>query len=475
MVKSIGFNFVRMLEANGKLKVAEMENLDSVPSSTFPKFANFASFPTSPDAGNIVLNEETRFYHFWDGTSWKRLESGDDNVSNPKITTIPPTTLDLNTDGSTNTISIVASDSDGDILSYSYDISQSGSYYSPERGSSLPQQLTSIAAGYETTGNFVLTPSTDTNHGGSFIFRSRVTDGIKSASANTTVNLQFTVDPGGHLFNATGSHTWTCPSHVEEVSVVCIGGGGGGGAAYWSGGGGGGGGLGWKNNISVVPGQSYTVVVGSGGSSQNAGSGGSGGQSYFISSATVKGSGGVGGTGTSSTSNQNYAGGYGGGYTGDGGGSGGLGGTSSGDTAGAGGGAGGYSGSGGRGSGGGSYTNGSGGGGSGGSGGGGNSSNGAAPSGGGVGIYGQGSSGGSSSAGGSGGTSGSSNGTSGGSSNTGGQYGGGGGGQSNDSRNTPGCQGKFGAVRIIWGTGRSFPSTNTSLAFSNTGDGESTN
>jgi hypothetical protein len=61
------------------------------------------------------------------------------------------------------------------------------------------------------------------------------------------------------------------------------------------------------------------------------------------------------------------------------------------------------------------------------------------------------------------------------SSNTGGQYGGGAGGQSNDSRNTPGCQGKFGAVRIIWGTGRSFPSTNTSLAFSNTGDGESTN
>ena len=193
MVKSVGFSFVRLLDANGKLKVADMEDLDSVPSSGFSTFANFASFPTSPNAGDIVLNEETRLYHFWDGTSWKRLEAGDDNSSTPKVTTIPPTTLDLNIDGSTNTISIVASDSDGDILSYSYDISQSGSYYSPERGSSLPQQLTSIAAGYETTGNFVLTPSTNSSHAGNFIFRSRVTDGIKSASVNTTVNLAFSI------------------------------------------------------------------------------------------------------------------------------------------------------------------------------------------------------------------------------------------------------------------------------------------
>lgn len=49
----------------------------------------------------------------------------------------------------------------------------------------------------------------------------------------------------------------------------------------------------------------------------------------------------------------------------------------------------------------------------------------------------------------------------GGASNTGGAYGGGGGGQSNDSRNTPGAYGGSGAVRIIWGEGRSFPSTLT--------------
>ena len=460
MVKSIGFNFVRMLEANGKLKVADMENLDSVPSSTFPKFANFASFPTSPDAGNIVLNEETRFYHFWDGTSWKRLESGDDNVSNPKITTIPPTTLDLNTDGSTNTISIVASDSDGDILSYSYDISQSGSYYSPERGSSLPQQLTSIAAGYETTGNFVLTPSTDTNHGGSFIFRSRVTDGIKSASANTTVNLQFTVDPGGHLFNATGSHTWTCPSHVEEVSVVCIGGGGGGGAAYWSGGGGGGGGLGWKNNISVVPGQSYTVVVGAGGQNK------ADEHSYFISQATVMGRGGNGSSGGS--------------YVGDGGGNGGNGQGSGTYNECGGGGAGGYTGNGGNGK---SGTTGQAGNGSGGGGGGSMANSGGYTcGGGGVGVYGQGANGVGGLAGihpnqhptttsaGTGGSGGGNALSTYGHADAADYGGGGGGGGSGAGGGNSGS----GAVRIVWGGGhgdRSFPTKNVDLAFSSSNGG----
>jgi hypothetical protein len=43
------------------------------------------------------------------------------------------------------------------------------------------------------------------------------------------------------------------------------GGGFGGGGGAWTGLGGGGGGLGWKNNISVTPGNTYTVVVGVGG------------------------------------------------------------------------------------------------------------------------------------------------------------------------------------------------------------------
>jgi hypothetical protein len=119
---------------------------------------------------------------------------------------------------------------------------------------------------------------------------------------------------GEHVYTTTGLHTWTCPQGVTSVSVVCVGAGKGY-PSYRTQSSGGGGGLGYKNNITVSSGTSYTVSVGESGTSND---------SYFINVSTVKG-----GTSTGST---------GGTYTGDGGGDGGDG------NRGAGGGAGGYSG-----------------------------------------------------------------------------------------------------------------------------------
>ena len=166
---------------------------------------------------------------------------------------------------------------------------------------------------------------------------------------------------GQKEYTVVGTHSWTCPADVTSVCVVCIGGGGGSsagtqtwsGSSYTGGTGGAGGGLGWKNNIPVTPGQSYTVVVGDYGVGGNSGAGGSanyqpggdGGDSYFIDVTTVKGGGGDGGAlniGSSTAVAQ------GGDYVGDGGGNGGNGGgarTLNNGTGG--GGAGGYSGAGG--------------------------------------------------------------------------------------------------------------------------------
>jgi len=137
---------------------------------------------------------------------------------------------------------------------------------------------------------------------------------------------------GQQTYTSSGSYSWTCPSGVTSVSVVCIGGGGGGnggGNGVGGAGGGGGGGLGYKNNISVTPGQSYTVVVGGGGAGDawdgppySTNPADSGGDSYFIDATTVKGGGGGGGNG-----NSGAAGGSGGTYVGDGGGNGYSGGT----------------------------------------------------------------------------------------------------------------------------------------------------
>ena len=240
-------------------------------------------------------------------------------------------------------------------------------------------------------------------------------------------------------FTTTGSFSWTAPTGVTSVSVVAIGGGGGGNlynSNYNTGGGGGG--LGWRNNISVTPGQAYTVVVGAGGAgaSGSGSAGSSGSESYFVNSGTVSGGGGGG---------ANPNGGSGGTFTGDGGGNGGVGGQVTntspvGAIVGGGGGAGGYSGNGGAGgvneavSGQNPSGDGAGGGGGGG----------IQFYGGGVGIFGQGSNG--SGVSGNAGTGG------GGSGATDEVYGGGAG------YNVTGADG---AVRIIWGTGRSFPSTLT--------------
>lgn len=153
---------------------------------------------------------------------------------------------------------------------------------------------------------------------------------------------------------STVSGSWTCPSGVYKVDVVCIGGGGAGGFGNSSstnynfrvgGDGGGGGGLGWKRGISVIPGQSYPYQVGAGVAGP-VNTNIRGGDSWFISSSTVKGGGGQSG-GVS-----NYPG-YGGSYAGEGGGNGGKGGHGlrgwAISTSGGGGGAGGYYGDGGRG------------------------------------------------------------------------------------------------------------------------------
>lgn len=248
-----------------------------------------------------------------------------------------------------------------------------------------------------------------------------------------------------------GSYSWTAPAGVTSVCVVCVGAGGGG-ISYPSGGshfmhGGAGGGLGYINNYTVVPGDPYNITVGAGGNSApytgSASHGIDGGDSYFVSNVTVKGGGGLGGYYSIITPASTFIG--------DGGDNGGGSSGQNGQGAVGGGGAGGYSGAGGKGGNSGiPPVAGAGGGASGGN------SNGSSTGygGGGVGIMGEGTSGvysNSSGKGGSGGADGGVNGV-------GGLYGGGGGG-SNDGSTTN--DGVGGAVRIIWGAGRAFPSTNT--------------
>jgi hypothetical protein len=100
--------------------------------------------------------------------------------------------------------------------------------------------------------------------------------------------------PGESLYTTPGTYSWTAPQGITNISVLCVGGGGGGGSAGGiggpSGGGGAGGGVAWKNNITVVPGTSYTVQVGGGGPGATIvnQSGGNGGGSIFTINERIK-------------------------------------------------------------------------------------------------------------------------------------------------------------------------------------------
>jgi len=325
---------------------------------------------------------------------------------------------------------------------------------------------------------------------GSGFFTGDVKENTVTFSGSTNINIGNQVS-----FTTPGTFTWTVPDGITSVSAVCVGAGGGAGGSGscdtalsgWAGGGGGGGGLSY-GTFDVTSGETLTIIVGAGGAGGTAGggqqtiicpaNGSDGGDSEIKRSSTalLKAGGGGGGQMGGSTNGQlqNNTGGSSGtgnqGTEADGGGNGGVGGRSSVNLAGgAGGGAAGYSGDGGRGRDGNTNTiqtgtsDGSGGGGSGGTS---NISN--CGGGGGVGVdNGEGSSGSTPTGSGQGGNGGGGNGSVGDNVSTGGNYGGGGG-SDDDDPPTPGGPGRIGGagangvVRIIWGTGRSFPSTSVS-------------
>jgi hypothetical protein len=284
--------------------------------------------------------------------------------------------------------------------------------------------------------------------GGSFVAAgiSGTNGAVPSSGAISMNQFYGTAKPpaaGQQAYTTSGTYSWVAPAGVTSVSAVAVGPGRNAG-----------GGLGYRNNISVTGGSSYTVVVGNGGNNVSQANFT---DSYFINSSTVRGGNGA-----------NRGNDLGGSFTGDGGGDGGK------LNGGPAGGAGGYSGKGGDGAFAdisyGSIANRTGSPGVGGGGGGGGGSRnyvcydnrrGYSGGGGGVGLLGQGSNGaggiGANCYGGGGG--GGSGGTNGGPSpqcslGDGGNYGGGG-------RQTRACSGN-GAVRLIWpGTARQFPSTRT--------------
>ena len=225
--------------------------------------------PSSPSAGDLWYKSDTNalyvYYNDGDSSQWVGV-SGPAGAAGatgaagasatgygqvPIVYTEPPTTHNLNSDGSTSTVQMQAVDPEGTAITYAIAYANATN--------ARPNQLVADTAINQSTGTFTFDPSTNKAHAGSFKARLSASDGITHATRFVDFNLSFT-----HTLH------W----------LVIAGGGGGGGTlpAYANGGGGGAGGYrsSWNSESSggggsaesaIVgsPGNVYTITVGAGG------------------------------------------------------------------------------------------------------------------------------------------------------------------------------------------------------------------
>ena len=153
------------------------------PSGGITSVGNYAGLPASPSETDLAWVSDQNSLYIYDGAEWDRVFTGSQIA--PRFTTSPASSLELNSDGTTSTLTAVAVDDAGFPITYDWDgFSGTNSYNS----SSLPPQLTAVA---ESSGVFTLTPTTNSSNAGSFQFRIKASDGVLAISETTSVNLIF--------------------------------------------------------------------------------------------------------------------------------------------------------------------------------------------------------------------------------------------------------------------------------------------
>lgn len=136
---------------------------------------------SSPSEGDLAYDTAADQLYIRTTTEWKRVSAGTDE--SPIVTTEPATTHDLNSDGTTSTITMVAEDPEG------FDITYGIAY--PTASNALPDQLANVTTIDQSTGVFTFDPSTNTSHAGSVKVRLSASDGVNTTTRFSTLSLGF--------------------------------------------------------------------------------------------------------------------------------------------------------------------------------------------------------------------------------------------------------------------------------------------
>lgn len=155
---------------------------DGADGSSVVAYANFAAVPTSGNTvGDFAFTSDTKALYMWDGAEWDRVALGNDE--SPVITTEPSTTHELNGDGTTSTVTMVAQDPEG------FDITYGIAYKTTNNA--RPSQLSADTTINQSTGVYTFTPTTTQSNAGSFRARLSASDGARITTRFVDFSLAF--------------------------------------------------------------------------------------------------------------------------------------------------------------------------------------------------------------------------------------------------------------------------------------------
>ena len=138
-------------------------------------YATIAELPLSGnDAGDQAYVEENNRLYIWTGVGWFNIALIN---TNPTITSGPNASYVLAANGTPTVLTLVASDPEGLPITWSYQVT-SGS-------------LGSTATIVQSGNVFTITPSTNTDHAGTFGVTFTASDGVNLATAASTFTLSF--------------------------------------------------------------------------------------------------------------------------------------------------------------------------------------------------------------------------------------------------------------------------------------------
>ena len=136
---------------------------------------------SSPSEGDLAYDLAADQLYIRTTSAWKRIALGVDET--PVIITEPATTHNLNDDGSTSTVTMLASDPEGFGITY-------GIAY-PNANNDLPSQLASATSINQTTGVYTFDPSETESHAGTVNVRLSASDGARTTTRIVALTLEF--------------------------------------------------------------------------------------------------------------------------------------------------------------------------------------------------------------------------------------------------------------------------------------------